>query len=155
MSAADGDRPSRQMPGRSSPRWPLFGKYFIVLFGAVVVTLLANGLSEALFGYRDLTASLSRTLGAQAQFAAERIGGFLDGIVGELGWVVQLPWSPGNEQRHRVDVLRLMQLAPAIVDVILVDSGGVEKLHVSRVEPDVIGSGADRLNSFLPYARPC
>ena len=37
-----------------------------------------------------------------------------------------------------------MQLAPAIVDVILVDSAGVEKLHVSRVEPDVIGSGIDR-----------
>jgi adenylate cyclase len=146
MSAGNGDRPSHQMPGRSRPRWPLVGKYFIVLFGAVVVTLLANGLSEALFGYRDLTASLSRTLGAQAQSAAERIGGFLDGIVGELGWVVQLPWSPDNEQRHRVDVLRLMQLAPAIVDVILVDSAGTEKLHVSRVEPDVIGSGVDRSN---------
>ena len=61
MSAADGDRPrSSTPPGPSRPRWPLFWKYFIVLFGAVVVTLLANGLSEALFGYRDLTESLSR-----------------------------------------------------------------------------------------------
>jgi hypothetical protein len=51
----------------------LFWKYFIALFGAVVLTLLSNGLSEVLFGYRDLTASLSRTLGAQAQSAAERI----------------------------------------------------------------------------------
>jgi adenylate cyclase len=147
MSAAAGDRPPRsELPGPSRPRWPLFWKYFIVLFCAVVVTLLANGLSEALFGYRDLTASLSRRLTAQAQSAAGRIDGFLDGIVGQLGWAVQLPWTPGSEQRHRVDVFRLMQLAPAIVDVRLVDSAGIEKLHVSRVEPDVIGSGVDLSN---------
>jgi adenylate cyclase len=145
MSAASGDRPP-EPPGLSRPRWPLFWKYFIVLFCAVVVTLLANGLSEALFGYRDLTESLSRRLTAQAQSAAVRIDGFLDGIVGQLGWAVQLPWTPDSEQRHRVDVLRLMQLAPAIVDVRLVDSAGIEKLHVSRVEPDVIGSGVDRSN---------
>jgi adenylate cyclase len=147
MSVTDGDQPSRPTPpGPSKPRRPLFWKYFIVLFGAVVVTLVTNSLSEALFGYRDLTNSLNRQLGAQAQSAAGRIDGFLDGIVEQLGWVVQLPWTPGSEQRHRVDVLRLMQLVPAIVDVILVDSAGVEKLHVSRVEPDVIGSGVDRSN---------
>jgi adenylate cyclase len=147
MSATDGDRPPRSPPpGPSRPRWPLFWKYFIVLFGAVVVTLLANGISEALFGYRDLTKSLSRGLSAQAQSAAGRIDGFLGGIVGQLGWAVQLPWTPGGEQRHRVDVLRLMQLAPAIVDVTLVDSAGVEKLRVSRVEPDIVGSGVDRSN---------
>jgi class 3 adenylate cyclase len=147
MSVANGDRPPRSAtPGPSPPRWPLFWKYFIVLFGAVVVTLLASGLSEALFGYRDLTASLSRRLGAQAQSAAGRIDNFLDSIVGQLGWAVQLPWTPGSEQRHRVDVLRLMQLAPAIVDVTLVDGTGIERLHVSRVEPDVIGSGVDRSN---------
>ena len=39
-----------------------------------------------------------------------------------------------------------MQLAPAVVDLILVDSAGVEKLHVSRVDPDVVGSGIDRSN---------
>lgn len=147
MSAIDGDRPPvPTLPSPLRPRWPLFWKYFIVLFGAVVVTLLANGLSEALFGYRDLTASLSRGLAAQAESSAGRIEGFLDGIVGQLRWVVQLPWSPGSEGRHRLDVLRLMQLAPAIVDVVLVDAGGIEKLRVSRVEPDVIDSGVDRSN---------
>jgi adenylate cyclase len=147
MNALDGERASRPTPpGLSRPRWPLFWKYFIVLFGAVVVTLLASGVSEALFGYRDLSASLSRRLSAQAQSAAGRIDGFLDGIVGQLRWAVQLPWTPGSEERHRVDVLRLMQLTPAVVDVMLVDSAGIEKLHVSRVEPDVVGSGIDRSN---------
>ncbi len=97
MSAADGDRaPRSPPPGPPRPRWPLFWKYFIVLFGAVVVTLLANGISEALFGYRDLTKSLSRGLSAQAQSAAGRIDGFLGGIVGQLGWAVQLPWTSGR-----------------------------------------------------------
>jgi adenylate cyclase len=143
--SATGDSPPAP-PDTSRPRWPLFWKYFVVLFGAVVATLLVSNLSEAFFGYRDLTVSLSRGLNTQAQSAAVRIDGFLEAIVGELGWTVQLPWTPGSEQRHRVDVLRLMQLAPAIVDIALVDGAGVERLHVSRVQPDVLGSGADRSN---------
>jgi adenylate cyclase len=142
LNVAPGPAP----PVSGRPRRPLFQKYFIVLFSAVVFTLLANGLSEALFGYRDLTASLNLRLAAEAQSAAGRIEGFLDDIVGQLGWAVQLPWTPGSEERHRFDVLRLMRQAPAIVDVILVDGSGVEKVHISRVEPDVLASGIDHSN---------
>src|SRR5262252_4270343 len=52
------------------PRRPLFQKYFAALFVAVVVPLLANGASEAWFGYRDQRVVLSQRLRAEARMAA-------------------------------------------------------------------------------------
>jgi adenylate cyclase len=125
-------------------RRPLFRKYFIVLFAAVVVPLLASGTSEAWFGYRDQRANLSLRLRAEARAAATRIQGFLDQVRSQLEWTVQLPWTEGADERHRFDVLRLMHQAPAVTAVTLVDGNGVERLRVSRTDPDVAMSGVDR-----------
>ena len=125
------------------PRRPLFQKYFAALFVAVVVPLLANGASEAWFGYRDQRAFLAQRLHAEARSAAGKIQGFLDDITDQLQWTVQLPWRDGMDERHRFDVLRLMRQVPAVLEVTLVDGNGVEQLHVSRVDPDVVNSGTD------------
>jgi len=127
-----------------APRRSLFQKYFAALFIAVVVPLLANGASEAWFGYRDQRKTLSRQLHTEARAAAGKIQGFLDDISDQLQWTVQLPWRDGMDERHRFDVLRLLRQVPAVVEVTLVDGNGVEKLHVSRVDPDVENSGIDR-----------
>jgi adenylate cyclase len=135
-------------PGRvlrtPRPRRPLFQKYFLVLFAAVVVPLLANGASEAWFGYRDQQAGLGQRLRVEAIATAGKIRGFLDDITDQLQWTVQLPWTGGSEEQHRVDVLRLMRQVPAIVEVTQVDGDDVERLRVSRINPDVINSGIDR-----------
>ena len=55
------------------PRRPLFQKYFAALFIAVVVPLLANGASEAWFGYRDQRVTLSQRLRAEAGTSAGKI----------------------------------------------------------------------------------
>jgi hypothetical protein len=68
---------SRLSQGTARPRRPLFQKYFAALFVAVVVPLLANGASEAWFGYRDQRVSLSQRLGAEARSAAGKIQAFL------------------------------------------------------------------------------
>ena len=128
----------------SRPRRPLFQKYFIALFVAVVVPLLGNGASEAWFGYRDQRVMLTQRLRAEAGTTAGKIQGFLDDITDQLQWTVQLPWREGADERHRFDVLRLLRQVPAIVEVILVDGRGTERLHVSRVEPDIVDSGIDR-----------
>ncbi len=130
----------------SRPRRPLFQKYFIALFVAVVVPLLANGASEAWFGYRDQRVVLSERLRAEARMTAGRIQGFLDDIANQLQWTVQLPWREGTDERHRFDVLRLLRQVPAVVEVTLVDGKGIERLHVSRVAPDIVDSGIDRAN---------
>jgi class 3 adenylate cyclase len=126
------------------PRRGLFRKYFAALFIAVVVPLLANGASEAWFGYRDQRAFLTQRLHAEARSAAGKIQGFLDDITDQLQWTVQLPWRDGMDERHRFDVLRLLRQAPAVVEITLVDGNGVERLHVSRVDPDVVNAGIDR-----------
>ncbi|WP_407521970.1 cache domain-containing protein [Methylobacterium oryzisoli] len=122
----------------------LFAKYLVALFTAVVVPLLANGATEAWFGYRDQRAQLDELLGVEARAASSRIQSFIDGIRDQLGWVVQLPWTPGAEERQRLDALRLLRQVPAIVSLTLVDGEGRERLHVSRVGLNRIGSGVDR-----------
>jgi adenylate cyclase len=125
-------------------RRPLIRKYFLVLFAAVVVPLLANGVSEAWFGYHDQRANLSLQLRAEARAAAVRIQAFLDNVRSQLEWTVQLPWAEGGDERPRLDALRLMRQAPAVTEVTLVDGNGVERLRVSRTDPDVVMSGVDR-----------
>ena len=125
-------------------RRPLFRKYFLVLFAAVVFPLLVNGASDAWFGYRDQKTNLGMRLRAEANASAARIQAFLDGVRRQLDWTVQLPWAEGADERHRLDALLLMRQAPAITQVTLVDGRGVERLRVSRTDPDVVMSGVDR-----------
>ena len=125
------------------PHRSLFQKYFLVLFVAVVVPLIINGASDAWFGYRDQRANLSSRLRAEANSAAGQIQAFLDGIRAQMDWTVQLPWTEGLDERHQFDALRLLRQAPAITEVTLVDGKGIERLHVSRTDPDVAMSGVD------------
>jgi adenylate cyclase len=131
-------------PEPPRPRWPLFQKYFLALFAAVVVPLLANGVSEAWLGYHDQQTSLGQRLHAEAVSAAGKIQSFLDNITDQLQWTVQLPWTSGGGDQQRLDVLRLMRQVPAIVEIMLIDGDDIERLHVSRIDPDVIDSGVDR-----------
>src|SRR5271166_6565934 len=137
MSGGAGPSPAARL------RRPLFQKYFAALFAAVALPLLAIGASEAWFGYLDQRHTLDQRLHAEAAAAASRIQVFLDGIPGQMNWTVQAPWGEGLDDRHRVDMFRLMRQTPAIVEAVLVDSDGHERLRVSRTDPDVEMSGAD------------
>lgn len=121
----------------------LFGKYFLVLFVAVVVPLVAAGASEAWFGYRDQRAHLDALLHAEARFAAEKIKNFIDAIRDQLVWLVQLPWTDGADESHRIDAVLLLRQVPAVASLTLVDGDGRERLYVSRVKLDRIESRAD------------
>jgi class 3 adenylate cyclase len=129
----------RRLPFRG-----LFQKYFLVFFLAVVIPLAVNGATEAWFGYRDQRARLDQLLGVEARSAASRIQGFLDSITGQLGWLVQLPWSEEPDERRRIDALRLLRQVPAIVSLTLVDGSGRERLYVSRIGLNRTESRTDR-----------
>ncbi len=127
-------------------RRSLFQKYFLVLFVAVVVPLLVNGISDAWFGYRDRRAMLDAVLRTEAASAAGKIGGFLQGISDQLGWTVQQTWAAGSEEQHRLDAVRVLRQVPAIVSVSLVDGEGLEQVYVSRIDLNRVGSRIDRSN---------
>ena len=115
------------------PRRSLFFKYFVTLFVAVVVPLMLGAASEAWFAYRDHRVHLNEVLQVESRSAAERIQTFIDGIRDQLGWAVQFPWTQGDDDRHRIDALRLLQQVPAIVSIALVDQTGTERVFVSRL----------------------
>ena len=133
-------------PGQSSltrPRRSLFVRYFITLFVAVVGPLLIGAASEAWFGYRDQRVHLNQLLQAESRSAADRIQTFIEGIRDQLGWTVQLPWTDGEAERHRIDALRLLRQVPAITSITLVDGTGTERVFVSRTGLNRIGRGAN------------
>ncbi len=125
-------------------RHTLFWKYFVALFTAVLLPLLASGGIEAWFGYRDQRTAINELLRVEAAAAASRIESFIAGIRDQIGWVVQLPWTVGRDERHQVDALRLLRQVPAISDLTLLDGSGRERLYVSRTSLDRVESGVDR-----------
>jgi len=113
------------------------------LFAAVVAPLLIAGGSEAWFGYHDQRARLNDLLDAEARLAASKIQDFIQGIRDQLAWTVQLPLSENTGDRHRLDALGLLRQAPAVISLSLVDAAGKERLFVSRIGLNRIGSGDD------------
>src|SRR6476619_6012080 len=122
----------------------LFHKYLLALFVAVAIPLAFNGIIEAWFGYRDERARLNQLLGVQAASAAAEIHDFIYGITGQLGWLVQLPWTDEPDERRRTDALRLLRQAPAIVTLTLLDHRSLERLYIPRIGLNRIDSRTDR-----------
>ena len=124
-------------------RTRLFAKYVALFVAVVAVALLANGLFEVFFYYREHKASLIRVQHEQAEAAAAKISQFVKEIESQLGWTTQLPWSAGSIEQRRFDALRLLRQVPAVTELAQVDSTGKERLRVSRLAMDAIDSGVD------------
>jgi signal transduction histidine kinase/DNA-binding response OmpR family regulator len=121
----------------------LFTKYVALFVAVVTVALLFNGLIDAVFYYREHKDGLVRIQREQAEAAAGKITQFLKEIEGQLGWTTQLPWSTGTLEQRRFDALRLLRQVPAVTELAQVDAEGKERLRISRLAMDVIGSGTD------------
>ena len=142
--AGPADRPSPMPAARVRNR--LFSKY-VGLFAAVVtLALLANGIFDVWFYYQEHKTSLVRIQREQAEAAAAKIGQFIREIESQLGWTTQLPWSAGSIEQRRFDALRLLRQVPAITELSQLDATGKERLRVSRLAMDVVGSGTDYSN---------
>jgi HAMP domain-containing protein len=128
---------------RAKFRSRLFTKYVALFVAVVGVAVLSNGIFEVYFYYREHKAALIRIQHEQAEAAAAKIGQFIKEIESQLGWTAQLPWSAGSIEQRRFDALRLLRQVPAITELAQVDSTGKERLRVSRIDIDVLGSGLD------------
>ena len=129
-------------------RWEIYGsrlfrKTFALLVVVVSVALLANGVTEIAFFYKERESQILMFQGAQADDAATKIGQFIQEIQSQLGWTTQLPWSAGTIDQRRFDGLRLLRQVPAITELSQLDAAGTEQLRVSRLAMDVVASQTD------------
>lgn len=128
----------------ASPQRSLFHKYLLVMFIAVLVPLMANGMSEAWFGHRDRRALVDALLVSEASSAAVRIQSFLDDLIAQLRWTTHMPMGGDAGERWLLDAHRLLRHVPAITEVSHLDATGRERVRVSRLALDVLASGVDR-----------
>src|SRR5262245_1521910 len=124
----------------------LFFKYVGLFVAVVCVALLINGLLEVWGSYREHKTALIRIQHEQAEAAATKISQFIKEIENQVGWTTQLLWSAETIEQRRFDALRLLPQVPAITELAQVDATGKERLRVSRLAMDVVGSTADFSN---------
>jgi signal transduction histidine kinase/CheY-like chemotaxis protein len=105
-----------------------------------ITLLLASGGSEMYFGYREARENIARVQSIQAQAAAKEIEQYLRNIENALLDAAKLPWGqPGfRSAQKREEFYRLMVLYPAIMQLQDFDADGLERLFVSKSEPDRI-----------------
>ena len=125
------------------PRGRLFRKYVALFVSVVCAALIANGLADIWFSFREQQALLVRIQREQAEAAATRIAQFIKEIEGHLGWAIQLPYSANVLEEWRFDAVRVMRQVPSITELAQLDSSGREQIRMSRLAMDVIGSQQD------------
>jgi len=143
VTPPDGNRAAPRPARAPRVRGRLFRKYVVLFVAVVSIVLLANGLLEIWFSYQDHEASLIRLQQEQAESAAAKLGEFVTEIESQVGWTTQLSWSANSLEQRRFDALRLLRQVPAVTELALLDSAGKERLRVSRIAMDVVGSERD------------
>lgn len=118
----------------------LFRKYVGVFLVVVAVALASNGVVQAWLAAQEHRTQLIRIQQEQADGAASKISQFIREIEGQIGWTTQLPWSAAALEQRRFDGLRLLRQVPAITELSQIDAKGQERLRVSRLSMDVVGS---------------
>src|SRR5215813_92929 len=125
------------------PRRRLFRKYVGLFVAVMCAALVANGVLDIWFSFREQNILLMRSQQEQAKAAAAKIAHFVKEIEGQLAWATQLPWSPDTLDEWRFDAVRLLRQVPAVTELAQLDEFGREQMRMSRNSMDVVGSGAD------------
>src|SRR5258708_32223042 len=126
-----------------SPRGHLFRKYVGLFVTVVCAALVANGLLDIWFSYREQNVLLTRVQQEQAKSVAAKISQFVKEIEGQLAWATLLPWSPNTLDEWKFDAVRLLRQVPAVTEIAQLDAAGREQIRVSRLVKDVVGSQID------------
>ncbi len=125
------------------PRSHLFRKYAVLFVALVSGALLASGLLDLYFAYRENEAVLVRLQREKAEAAASRIDQFIRAIEAQIGWTTQGVFAPQGTPLDRRSFDALLKQAPSITEASYLDAAGKEQLRVSRLGMDVVGSQVD------------
>ena len=132
------------------PQGRLFRKYVVVLVALVGGVLIASGVVELYFAYKETKRAVISVEREKAVAAAERIEQFIKEIERHVRGTthaandmqIDIAARAIAEQRE-LDFLRLLRNLPVIMDLRHLDAAGREQLRVSRFALDMIGSGDD------------
>lgn len=131
-------------PPVSRPRRSLLRKYIVSFVAVVGFPLVGYAVVGILFAAAEHRRALVDIQRANAETAALRITQFFKEIEEQLRWVTHLSWAESEPDQHRIDALRLLRQAPAVIDLTLLDGEGRERLFVSRVSMDRADARTDR-----------
>src|SRR5262249_54510738 len=108
-------------PAKAARRGDLFRKYVasFVLVGSIA--LLTNGTLDIWFSFQEQKELLIRVQRVQAQAAAAKIGGFVNAVEHEMGWLALLPSNTATPDELRINAIRLLRQAPAIIEIAQLD----------------------------------
>jgi len=132
-------------PGVLSALLPegLARRFARALIGLVAASLTVNGAINMWLSYDEATASAVGVQREKAIAAAERVAQFVGEIESQVGWTTRAEWARVPADQRRYDFIRLLRQAPAVTEALFIDGQGKEQLRLSRLEPDVLGSGVD------------
>lgn len=123
--------------------------HFVVRRFALPAFLLACSammLNDAIgvwHAWRQTEALMASAQREKAETAARSIASYNSEFWRQIGWVTY-PFGSLPPEQRRYDYVRLLQLAPAVMQLTELDAQGREQLVVNRYYTDVIGSETDR-----------
>jgi two-component system, NtrC family, sensor kinase len=124
-------------------RGSLFRKYAVYFVAVVSAALIASALVQLYFTYQENKDGLLNLQREKAAAAATRIETYVQEIERQLDWMRLPQVGPQTPEQRRIEYLKLLRVAPAITDVMLLDAAGREQLRVSRLSMDVSGGDSD------------
>ena len=127
------------------PRWRLFPKYAMLITAVVAGVLVISGAINLVFSWRETQAQLVALQAEKAQNAAARIEQYVLNIEHQIGWTAfPLTDTSGDAtEQRRLEYVKLQKQAQQITDLVWIGADGRERLRMSRLGLDVIGSGTD------------
>ena len=129
-----------------SSRGKLFRKYAFLIGSLVGAALMINGAINAYFTHWEIRVGLLELEREKALSAATRIDQYVGEIVHQMGWTALPSVVPGGDAvtMRQLDFIKLLRQVPAISEIAEIDANGRERLRISRLLMDVLGSDKDR-----------
>ncbi|HEX6792266.1 MAG TPA: GAF domain-containing protein [Casimicrobiaceae bacterium] len=138
------EAPPAATPVHATRRGRLFRRYLLLILTLVTIALLASGVISVYFTYQETKSALAALQHEKALAAASRIEQYILRIERQLDYAALPQLDASNVELRRIEFLKLLRQAPEVTDVAQLDATGHERLAVSRLGMDSIGSGRDR-----------
>ncbi len=128
-----------------TPRGSLFRRYTLYLALLLSLAVLVSGGISVYFAYRDTRALIDDLQREKARAAAARIGQFIQIVQLQVqGAAISGRGGTAEFGERHIELVRLLRIAPSISDAAWLDAAGHERVRVSRLAHDVVGSDIDR-----------